>query len=178
MRNNFDTAPQRCNGNLSFAKPKRTLLIGDYILKWVNTKRLTCDEKICAKGGATVNDLWDELSVYDLKSLAQVIIYIGGNDCSNRMETHAFEEKYDQLISLIKSANKDCIIYISKIAPRGDVDVTVFNTSITRIVDHWARHQVKCMIPMSCSSDEMAFNWIATTLMMGFICHILAPQDS
>ena len=101
--------------------------------------------KVCAKGGATVNDLWDELSVFDLKSFAQIIIYIGGNDCSNRMDTHAFEEKYDQLISLIKSANKDCIIYLSKIAPRGDVDVTVFNTSITRIVAHWARHQVKCI---------------------------------
>ena len=145
MRNNFDTAPQRSNGNLSFAKPKRTLLIGDSILKGVNTKGLTSDVKICAKGGATVNDLLDELSVYDLKSFAQVIIYIGENDCSNRMDTHAFEEKYDQLISLIKSANKDCIIYLSKIAPRGDVDVTVFNTSITRIVAHWARHQVKCI---------------------------------
>ena len=78
------------------------LLGGDSILKGINTKGLTSDVKICARSGATVDDLLDELSVYDLKSFAQIIICIGGNDCSNRMDTHAFEEKYDHLISLIK----------------------------------------------------------------------------
>lgn len=29
MTNNFDTAPQRSTGNLSFARPRRTLFIGD-----------------------------------------------------------------------------------------------------------------------------------------------------
>ena len=38
MRNNFNTALQRSNGNLSFSKAKRTWLIGDSILKGVNTK--------------------------------------------------------------------------------------------------------------------------------------------
>ena len=83
--------------------------------------------------------------MYDMKSFAQIIICVGGNDCSSGMDTHVFEDNYDKLISLIKCANKDCIIYLSKVVPRGSVDVSAFNSSITRIVDDWAMHQVKCI---------------------------------
>ena len=83
--------------------------------------------------------------MYDMTSFAQIIICVRGNDCSSGMDTHVFEDNYDKLTSLIKSANKDCIIYLSKVVPRGDVDVSAFNSSITRIVDDWAMHQVKCI---------------------------------
>ena len=56
-----------------------------------------------------------------------------------------FEDKYDQLISLIRSSNKDCTIYVSKIVPRGEIDVSAFNHAVMRIVDHWAVHRVKCI---------------------------------
>ena len=120
----------------------RTLLIGDSILKGINYRGLKTDVKICAKSGASINDMWNEISVYDMRLFANIIICIGGNDCSRGMDK-MFEDKYDQLISLIRSSNKDCTIYISKIVPRGDVDVSDFNHSVTRIVDHWAAHQVK-----------------------------------
>ena len=74
-----------------------------------------------------------------------MIICIRGNGCSRGMDTHMFEDKYDELISLIRSSNKDCFIYVSKIVPRGDNDVSAFNSSVTRIVDHWRAHQVKCI---------------------------------
>ena len=88
--------------------------------------------------------MWDEISLYDMKSFAQIIICVGGNDCSIGMDTHVFEDSYEKLISLIKIANKDCIIYLSKVVPRRDVDVSAFNSSITRTVDDWAMHLVKC----------------------------------
>ena len=56
-----------------------------------------------------------------------------------------FEDNYDQLISLIRSSNKDCTIYVSKIVPRGEIDVSAFNHAVIRIVDHWAAHRVKCI---------------------------------
>ena len=56
-----------------------------------------------------------------------------------------FEESYYQLIGFIKSANKNCAMYLSKIIPQGDTDVTEFNNSIQRLSDHWKVHQVTCI---------------------------------
>ena len=61
------------------------------------------------------------------------------------MDTRLFEEKYDVLISLIRCTKKDCTIYLSKIVPRGDIDVSDFYISIWRIMDQWAGHHVKCI---------------------------------
>ena len=89
--------------------------------------------------------MWEEISVYDLTSFAHVIICVGGNDSSSKVNIKAFEESYDQLIGFIKSANKVCAVYLSKIIPRGDTDVTEFNNSIQRLSDQWKEHQVKCI---------------------------------
>ena len=48
---------------------KRRLIIGDSILKGINTKGLNNRVKLCAKGGAKISDMWEELSVYDLTSM-------------------------------------------------------------------------------------------------------------
>ena len=80
-----------------------------------------------------------------MPSFAHVIICVGGNDSSSRVNIKAFEESYDQLICFIRSANKDCAVYLSKIIPRGDTDVTEFNNSIQRLSDHWKEHKVKCI---------------------------------
>ena len=131
--------------NNSSTSQKKTLLIGDSILKGINYRGLKNGVKICARSGALINDLWDEISVYDMKSFRQIIVCVGGNDCASGVDLHDFEKKYDQLIRIIKSANSDCIVYLSKIVPRGDVDVSAFNASIMRIVDYWALQQVKCI---------------------------------
>ena len=41
-----------------------------------------------------------------------------------------FEDRYDELHGLIKAGNKDCFVYLCKVVPRGDVDVTGINESI------------------------------------------------
>ena len=52
-------------------------------------------------------------SVYNLTSFANVIICVGGNDSSSKVSIKAFEGSYDQLIGLIKSANKDSLQFRS-----------------------------------------------------------------
>ena len=123
----------------------RTLIIGDSILKGINIRGLKNGIKICTRSGAKISDIWEEISVYDLKSFSNIIICVGGNDCSSKVSIKTFEESYDQLIGFIKSANKNCTIYLSKIVPRGDTDVAEFNNSIQRLSDHWTVHQVKCI---------------------------------
>ena len=85
----------------------RTLLIGDYILNGINYRGLKTYVRFVAKAGASINDIWNEISVYDMKSFTNIIICVRGNDCSRGMDTHFLEDKYDQLISLIRSSNKD-----------------------------------------------------------------------
>ena len=123
----------------------KTLIVGDSLLNGINYRGLRKDVKICARSGASIDDLWEEISVYDMKSFARIIICIGGNDCSRKRNTSDFEDKYCQLIGFIKSVNQGCAVYLSKIVPRGDVDVSAFNTSIRRVSDHWKMHNVYCI---------------------------------
>ena len=95
-----------------------------------------------AKGGATVKDLLDEISVYDMTNFGACIIYVGGNDCSNNTNIDAFVDNYDQLISIIKTSNPSCKIYMCEIAPRGDVDVSEFNGSLDKLLKHWDHQNV------------------------------------
>ena len=83
----------------------KLLLIGDAILNGVNTKGLVKGIKKHSKGGAIVNDLIEEISVYDVRNFETCIIYIGGNDCANRTDVKTFVDAYDQLINLIKTTN-------------------------------------------------------------------------
>ena len=56
---------------------------------------------------------------------------------------NTFEDKYDELLGLIKAANKDCFVYPCKVVPRGDVDVTRINASIENFANHWRMQHVK-----------------------------------
>ena len=130
------------NRNISTSPPtslNKTLIVGDSILNDINYRGLRKDVKICARSGAIIDDLWEEICIYDMKSFVRIIICIGGNDCSRKRNTSDFD---DQLIGFIKSGNQGCSVYLSKIVPRGDVNVSAFNTSILRVSDHWAKHKV------------------------------------
>lgn len=131
----------------------KTLVVGDSIFKEINPKGLENGVRICTKNGAMINDIWDEIGVYDLKSFQNVILCIGGNDSSSRTETNIFEEKYDELLRYIKAANKNCLVYLCKVVPRGDADVTGINSSIERVANHWRMHQVKIVA----STNELFF---------------------
>ena len=54
-----------------------------------------------------------------------------------------FKDKYDELLGLIKAANKDCFVYLCKVVPLGNVDVTGINASIENVANHWRMQHVK-----------------------------------
>ena len=60
----------------------RTLIVGDSLLKGVNTRGLINGVTVCAKSGAKIKDIWAELSVYDLSTFENIFICVGGNDSS------------------------------------------------------------------------------------------------
>ena len=130
--------------NISHAPDSfNTLVVGDSIFKGVNRKGLKKGVRICVKNGAMIKDVWDEISMYNLTSFKNIVLCVGGNDSSSRTEIINFEEKYDELLGFIKAANNTCNIYVCKVVPRGDVDVTGINSSIERVANDWRMYQVK-----------------------------------
>ena len=55
-------------------------------------------------------------------------------------------EKYEPLINLIKAPYPLFRIYLSKIAARGDVDVSTFNASIGRLPTYWEGQNEECSL--------------------------------
>ena len=142
-RNGFErTEPNRNVASTTSNMQKRTLVVGDSLFKEINARGLKNGVRICSTRGAMIKHIWDEIAVFDLKSFANVILCIGGNDAS-KTDAVTFEQKYDELIGYIKAANSECTIYLCNVVPRGDVDVTAINASIERVAGLWRLHQVK-----------------------------------
>ncbi|MES9883589.1 MAG: GDSL-type esterase/lipase family protein [Sedimenticola sp.] len=139
-----NTHQHSATGSTSPKRSGKILLIGDSILNGVNPKGLHWNLHKHATSGATVAKLVEEIAMYDIKLFSHVVIYIGGNDAANHIDLELFEEKLDQLVSLIKCANGKCNVVVCKVAPRGDVNVQDINTSIGRLVEHWKQQKVQC----------------------------------
>ena len=65
-----------------------------------------------SKSGAKVRDIIEDITLYNIKSFSSVVLFIGGNDSSSGTDIELFEEKYVQLVSLIKTSNPDCHLYL------------------------------------------------------------------
>ena len=116
---------------------KNVLLVGDSNLSKVNPKGLKDTVHKHAVPGATIKTLTTDMKLFNMKMFDKVIVYVGGNDIANNMDIELIEENYDQLITQMKSSNPDVKVYLSKIAPRGDTDVSPVNAIVDRLsFDH------------------------------------------
>ena len=95
-----------------------------------------------SKSGAKVRDIIEDITLYNIKSFSSVVLFIGGNDSSSGTDMELFEEKYDQLVSLTKTSNPDCHLYLCFISPSGDTNVKMYNACIGRLANHWVKHGV------------------------------------
>ena len=111
---------------------KPTLLIGDSILSGVNRKGLKRYVECQSIPGATIDVLLEKIKIYDIKNFDNIIIYVSGNDAAQNRDTEYIEEKYEQLISFIKSKNPTVTIFLCNVCPRGDTSVTDVNELIKR----------------------------------------------
>ena len=110
----------------------QTLIIGDSILSGVNQKGLRNKVECQPVSGASVDSLLEKIKIYDLKIFQNIIIYVSGNDASQNIDIEYIEEKYEQLVCLIKDKNPTINIYLCSICPRGDTCVDDINEVIKR----------------------------------------------
>ena len=62
-----------------------------------------------------------------------IIIYVAGNDASQKKDIEYIEEKYEQLINYIKSKNTTVTIYLCGVCPRADTSVIELNEVTKRL---------------------------------------------
>ena len=80
--------------------------------------------------------------MYDLGAFQNTITSVGGNKTANGSDAEICEENYDELVSLMKTSSPKTTVYIYKMTPIGDTNVTNFNTCIERLSLHWQKHDV------------------------------------
>lgn len=113
----------------------KTLLIGDSILSGINKKGLNRNIECHPIPGATVDNVMDKIKIFDLKCFENIIIYVAGNDAANikmASDLETIEEKYEQLLNLIRERSADSNIYLCSMCPRGDTSVKDVNDMIKR----------------------------------------------
>lgn len=143
---------------------KNVLLTGSSIISRINPKGLLPNIHKHAIPGATVKTLMTDLRLFNMKNFESVFLYIGGNDAANGTDIELIEEMYDQLIVQLQSSNPNLKIYISKVAPRGDTDVSSLNTLIERLSAH---HEIEIVDIFAAFHDKN-----------GFVCNRYFNNDS
>ena len=114
---------------------KKSLLIGDSIICGINKEGLK--EHVYQHGisRATVKTILDEIKMYDLQQFSHVVIYVGGNNASNKSDIETFEHQYGQLLKHIKERSDSRIILVNS-CPRADTDTSAVNRVIRRLSEY------------------------------------------
>ena len=115
---------------------KSTLLVGDSIINRVNPRGLKYNVHKHVIAGATISTLMNEVQLFDLSRIDTIIVYVGGNDIANHQYAELIEEHYDQFVATLRASNPNLKVILSKVAPRGDVDVSPLNCVIERLCAH------------------------------------------
>ena len=119
---------------------KKMLLIGDSLITGINKKGLKENIYKHAISGASTDTLLAEIEVYNLHIFSHILIYVGGNNASDKTDKEYFEDRYDQLICHIEEHNKDCKIVLINSFPRRDADVSEVNDIISSLSNE---HQIE-----------------------------------
>ena len=130
-----NTSQPASTNTVNNSQNNQTLLIGDSLLSGVNGKGMKNYVHCQPVPGATISRIQEKISMYDLNLFKNIIIYCGGNDAVKSDSPSSFRKDYETLIEYIQSKNPDCEMFLCGSSPRGDVDVTGFNTVIKTIAE-------------------------------------------
>ena len=125
-------APRAMHNNDS----NQILLIGDSLISSINPKGLTSNVVKNGISGGNIDKVSTQIKVYDIRKFSHVIVYVGGNDASNRTDIEYFEEVFDQVIQHIKGANNQCKIILCASCPRSDTSTSDINDIIQTLAQH------------------------------------------
>lgn len=122
-----DNTPSQQLPSLTTNSSKRTLLIGDSILRDIQSRGLKKTVDIHSISGGRVNHVRDRFFNMDFTDVSDVIMYTGGNDVADGRFIQSIREQLERTVNLVKSKTAQCNIYICTVCLRRDVDVSSLN---------------------------------------------------
>ena len=131
----------------------KILIIGDSIIKGINERGLKNNVLCHGISGGSVDNVVDQIQLYDLQNFSTIIVHVGGNDISDDRDPEVLEDKFDQLFVHIRNKNPDCKIIACTICPRGDCTVSDFNNLLSSLCKEHGI-QVVQMEERFCNTDS------------------------
>ncbi|CAG2192297.1 IPO4 [Mytilus edulis] len=109
----------------------RVLIAGSSVLKGIDPSKLKDYIDVHVHRGANVLDLYEDIRNMDLSSYNTIIIHVGGNDASSKMNVQQFVDIFQEIINFVRCQN--CRAIVSGILPRIQCDVTEYNTILKQM---------------------------------------------
>ncbi|VDI75743.1 Hypothetical predicted protein [Mytilus galloprovincialis] len=109
----------------------RVLIAGSSVLKGIDPSKLKDYIDVHVHRGANVLDLYEDIRSMDLSSYNTIIIHVGGNDASSKMNVQQFVDIFQEIINFVRCQN--CRAIVSGILPRIQCDVTEYNTILKQM---------------------------------------------
>ncbi len=109
---------------------RKTLIVGDSVLKGIHQRGLSDTTVILSRPGATATEIAQRLKEWDLKTYKAVIIYVGGNDAASGSIQQAHMELKDVIDSLQR---QNITVYLCTLCPRVDVDIVPTNNMLRQL---------------------------------------------
>ena len=128
------------NDGYGIDKTPKTLIIGSSIIKSIKPWELK-DTVIRSHSGARIHTIRNQIRKMDLSPYCNIILLVGGNNCSEGRSLSNIEQDYDRLLFEIKERTDNrCNIYVSGLPPRSDTDVDAFNDMLLDICEYHNVH--------------------------------------
>ncbi|CAC5383650.1 unnamed protein product [Mytilus coruscus] len=96
------------------------------IIKGIDASKIGKDVDIRTNRGATVPILTEKNRKSNIQHYTSIILVVGGNDASSRIQPEAFRENYEFIIKTVRSINPSIDIAVSEICPRRNVNTDVY----------------------------------------------------
>lgn len=111
---------------------KYTLIIGDSILKNIQTRGLNNTTLVRTMRGRKIHDVCDLLNNRLREDVGTVVIYIGGNNAAsdNADINKDTNELKETVKNLLQQGRK---VFLSTVAPRSDCNISTLNSNIHKI---------------------------------------------
>ena len=126
--------PSLATSNENVSAPKKTLILGDSMLREVLASSL-CHAFVKSISGGTIQDIFQEVDQMvnaELSSYSDIIIHAGTNDISRKTDVQAFTDSMEAIITNIMFKSPTSSVHISAICPRSShtVKVSEYNQSL------------------------------------------------
>ncbi|KAH3876749.1 hypothetical protein DPMN_000603 [Dreissena polymorpha] len=125
-------------------EPRRTLIIGDSILKGIKKFGLKRDVDIRTCPGNTLNGIQSQLNKLNYTQYEKIVVYAGGNDAASGSSQKTLYIDAKALLQDIQNKSSSCHIFICTVCPRTDANVVPLNDLLKQLSDEFKAQIIDC----------------------------------